>query len=395
MKRDVGRHTESRSAAFTIFGLLAFLLYSLACRPSWSPDGSKLLYSYYNSDTGEAGVALFDRATGTTRSIFVVPRPSYDRLIPAQWETGGERAVVWPKGQELLLLPLESSKPAQPFELPEDVSARVLPIPEVAGNLYFSGGAVSKVDLRTGEVTSRETEKDPALYGGRDSVYYLAKLFEPVSGSDDEERVRGYEIGTLDLDELTLRPLFELDRKVLQTHGGDELFWTVAFDPKGDRMALTLVGVTGASILVCSQAGLLETIMPELPFERYDLRGLQWSLDGKSLYAAVLSPDTSEDRTLFSVAEIPLRGAPPRLIRIAQINAEFNGRGCGYCGSLQIALSPDGSTLATSTALLEPEDIKEDDRALYLVDLTDPARKVTKFPPPFSPNEPIVAVGRP
>jgi hypothetical protein len=71
------------------------LLYILACRPSWSPDGTKLLVSYYDPQTDEAGVAWLDRTTGITRSAFVRPDPdSGDEFIPVQWEEGGERAIV-------------------------------------------------------------------------------------------------------------------------------------------------------------------------------------------------------------------------------------------------------------------------------------------------------------
>jgi len=392
MGRDIVSHTESRNLAFTVVGLLVLLAYASAClpsRPSWSPDGSKLLYSYYDPKAEEAGVALFDRATGTTRSIFTVSDPGDDVgpiFIPAQWEAGGERAILrpGPEGNELLLVPRESSNPEQRFELPTSVEWSPLPVPEIAGSLYFGGKNVSKFDLRTGEVTSRETEKVPHLYDGWGGVYYLAK---------DKRSVRGHEVGRLNLEDLTLEPLFELESK--ETHGIGALFRDVAFDSKGDRIALIGDGETGSSILLCSEAGLQETMVPELPLEQYVLENLQWSPDGETLYAAVFSPAKSSgfrifraDRMLFSVAEIPMGADPPRLIPIARVSGKFDG--CVDCSGLQIALSPDGSTLATSTAFLGPSSIKEEDRALYLVDVKDPSRPVTKFPLPFSRNEPVV-----
>jgi hypothetical protein len=47
---------------------------------------------------------------------------------------------------------------------------------------------------------------------------------------------------------------------------------------------------------------------------------------------------------------------------------------------LQIALSPDGKTIAASSALCE-----EEEHALYLVDITSSKRKVTKIPIPGPP----------
>ena len=137
-------HNESRNVAFTAVSLLALLAYLSACgptRPSWSPDGSKLLYSYYNREAGEAGVALLDRASGTTRSIFTVSDPDEDageHVINAQWEAGGERAIVLSE-DEILLVPLDSPEPRKRFELPSGAARTGLPIPEIAGSLYFGG----------------------------------------------------------------------------------------------------------------------------------------------------------------------------------------------------------------------------------------------------------------
>ena len=140
--------------------------------------------------------------------------------------------------------------------------------------------------------------------------------------------------------------------------------------------------------------------MPKLPVEQYVLGHLDWSPDGETLYAAVFSPAKSSgfwifrgDRMMFSIAEIPMGTAPPRLTTVARMSGKFDDWPHPY--GTRIAASPDGSALAASTVVFELGDVKEKDRAPYLVDLKDPMRPVTKFPLHFRPNEPIVAVGPP
>ncbi len=395
----------NRNELFTVVSLLALILCVSAClpsRPSWSPDGSKLLYSYYDPTAKESGVVLLDRASGATRSIFLVSEPDEDAgVIDAQWEAGGERVIVL-STSGILLLPLNSPEPRERIELPRGAAtiATASPIPEIAGSLYFGGETLNKVDLRTGEVTSGETEETVMLYDAGDTVYYRATRFEPTSDPKSKRVFRAEEFGKLNLEDLTLLPLFELTKRELEEHGIDELSPFMAPYRNGERMAVAGGGPTGALILIFSEAGLQETLVPKLPVEQYVLGHLDWSPDGETLYAAVFSPAKSSgfwifrgDRMMFSIAEIPMGTAPPRLTTVARMSGKFDDWPHPY--GTRIAASPDGSALAASTVVFELGDVKEKDRAPYLVDLKDPMRPVTKFPLHFRPNEPIVAVGPP
>ena len=51
----------------------------------------------------------------------------------------------------------------------------------------------------------------------------------------------------------------------------------------------------------------------------------------------------------------------------------------------QIALSPDGKTLAASFPFQEQEKVKAEDRALFLVNLTSRPPKVTRIPIQLAP----------
>ena len=172
-----------------IVGLLAWMAYILACRASWSTDSSKVLFPYYNPEADEAGVALYDRNTGETRSIFVRSRRSGDTLTPVQWEGDGARAILQVKKEQILLLPVEPTKPARYFTLPYQGDLSVIPFPEVTGNLYFGGKGVFRLDLETGEGKGRKLKEgmEIVLVGGNGGVLYAREMAEP-----EEESAGGF-----------------------------------------------------------------------------------------------------------------------------------------------------------------------------------------------------------
>ncbi len=382
-----------------IVGLLAWMAYILACRPSWSPDGSKVLFPYYNPEADEAGVALYDRNTGETRSIFVQSRRSGDRLIPVQWESDGARAIIWAGGRQLLLLPIDSGKPARRFRLPEDIEWQGRPYPEVGGNLYLGDKTLTRLNLETGEVKSRELEVDDdvVLFQGNNSVFYAKQVDTPEDESEEGEGSGdgGIEIGELDLDGLTFQPLFELKERDLAAHGVKEVLVFMDLEPSGSRIAMIGQGEDRDFIILCTRAGLQKVVAPEFPVEQYRLGNLQWAPDGKTIYAVVLTPTGKKYETQYSLGEIPVDGGSARLLPVTLIQDDFPGKDYDLIVTLQIALSPDGATIATTTGHLNSSsseasayfhrnyrDLYLEDRALYLVDVQDPGRKVTKVPLP-------------
>ena len=50
-------------AVLATVGLAALITYIMACRPAFSPDGSKILFTYVDARSGESAVGLFDRGT--------------------------------------------------------------------------------------------------------------------------------------------------------------------------------------------------------------------------------------------------------------------------------------------------------------------------------------------
>ena len=200
MTQRTTRLVATRNVLLTAVGWIALLLYILACRPSWSPDGSKLLVSYYDPKTDEAGVAVLDRTTGNTRSVFSRPSEHFlSGIIPVQWDDAGEHAILWLKEEgELLFLPINSSEPARTLELPEEVEWNGLPIPQLGGSLYFTGDALVKIDLVTGQVITREMYRTPRLFAGSNGIWYVAATHDEVPDQDGKTVLilNGYDYGT-------------------------------------------------------------------------------------------------------------------------------------------------------------------------------------------------------
>jgi hypothetical protein len=80
----------------------------------------------------------------------------------------------------------------------------------------------------------------------------------------------------------------------------------------------------------------------------------------------------------FGIIEIPLSDAPVREITLIK-GLRTKEQDLGFY--FQAAMSHDGKTAAVaSTYLACLEEFKPEDCALFLVDLSDPNRKVTKVP---------------
>ena len=78
MKRERLLHV-----VLAVVGIGALTAYLVACRPAWSPDGSKLLFPYLNPETKEVAVALFDRETGKASHLLgCKPKQDIDIKTP-------------------------------------------------------------------------------------------------------------------------------------------------------------------------------------------------------------------------------------------------------------------------------------------------------------------------
>ena len=375
---------------FGIAGLAAWLLFIVACTgwPSWSPDGSTILAPYFDPAGKQDGIALYDLKTNSSRSLFAHPSPGPgegDRVpVYAQWESDGRRAIVlWADEGESLqvtLLPLDSGRPARHFFLGNRKGeVPIPPFPELGGFLFVGGRQISRLNLATGESLSIPLESDSEVYLHTDGN----RIFYDREARGEE----ALEVGTVDPADLSLHVLFQLRKADLAARGlpGLNFGAFVTPEPHGSRFAILAGSKSGDSILLCSQAGLVSVLKPEFGVPGAHMGVPQWAPGGSLLYVPVAAIVQGNEAQYWA-AEVPLAAGPVRLIPIARFKAEGNDWDADFRLTLQLSLSPDGSTLATTTAGLgEKMMLPGTRRALYRVDLRDPGRAVTSIPAPLAP----------
>ncbi len=374
---------KSRDAALMLVGMVCLAAYVLAClpsRPAFSPDGSKILFSWVDSETGWFTAALYDRTGQDVETIFNfrVPGKPEEGLAMVRWDPDGKRAIVaWREklGENsiirVMVLPLGSKNPTRHFLVPVDkellLESLVIPPPLLHGQLFLGGKtSVRRLDLQTGDIKTQDFGEELdglVLVENRDQVYYLSKSKGAPSV---------FEIGNIDKDTLARIPTLRLEEKDVGKISG---FFAILKD--GSRIAVvselplrppftdTLRGILiyhgnylERAIWLGSQPGM-------------DLLNSEWSPDGTVVYTAFVKKLSSEGEYDDGILEVPLNGTSLREIPLIPQRKKD-----GF--DFQIAVSPDGKTIAA---------FKVQDLALYLIDLASSDRKVTRIPVP-SPATP-------
>jgi hypothetical protein len=128
-------------------------------------------------------------------------------------------------------------------------------------------------------------------------------------------------------------------------------------------------------------------LAPDLGGKPCHLGNLAWSPDGTMLYAAAVTSSDQKGILDYWLAEIPVDGGRVRLTKIASIRSELDD---DFLNTLQlsmpVSLSPDGHWIAATPAVANKGEVEDRDRALFLIDLRDPARPVQRVPIPPQPS---------
>jgi hypothetical protein len=354
-------------------GVGALLAYLLACRPAWSPDGTKLLFPYVDAKSDSAAIALFDKAEGKTRSIYVVPRGSAAKppVVWTQWQRDGQRAIaVWVQqdGEEsgtwhVDVLSLKSPKPVRTFVLPNIDPLEVpvgFPLPEAQGALFIGGKQLIRLDLQSGDVQRVNLNTVVHLLGVQDQVYYCTQK----QGAAEQQ------IGTVDLKTLAMKPIMQLKKEE-----GELALPLGAATRDGSRIAIPAMKEKTYEILVLGRDKVQQRVPWKLPEKTEHVGDFQWSADGKTIYAPL---SLQKGGVQLAIGEIAVDSGEVRVTPLVRLKRHVDE----ILFLFQIALSPDGKTLATATTMLRDDVETPADAALYLIDLTTPERKVTKVAPP-------------
>lgn len=387
-------------------GLAGWMTFILACigGPAWNPDGSQILFAYRDVENSRTAVALYDRGTGTVGTLLTQPGAKEgDLALHPKWQNDGTRALVTisrdvPGGSsdaacELISIPVKSSLPLQVYNLGLTDGCN-FPYPQVNGKVYFGDKDLRWVDLQTGEVESRPfkaavqlPEQNPVVLSEYDGqIYYQRKVTRKASGADAKKE-EGSEIGRLQLEDFTLKPSFTFwarDLAALGVEDAHPIFW-----PHGSSVAMIGLGKESDSdqiLLAEENKGIVRALAPDLGVRPYKLGNLIWSSDGRTLYASAITISEQENALDYLLAEIPLDGSRARLTKIAPIRSKLNDdfqtifRLC-----MPVSMSPDGRWIAATPAVLGEGTLDNRDRALFLIDLRDPARPLQRVPIPRQP----------
>jgi DNA-binding beta-propeller fold protein YncE len=359
--------TRNRDAAMGLIGIAALIVYAIACRASFSPDGKKVLFPSVDAESKTAKVLLHDLESGKTSTIFTVgPEGVHDEaFISAQWRADGKRAILaWlnTEGSDRLTvldMPIAGGGPSKRYTLEgsEMLEGLITEPPLIRDRFLLLGGKdIRRLDLETGEVRKRDAG-EIYLFARGDDVYFV--------GKDGK-------IGKIDPDTLEPTALIEVDEK----ESGEPGF--LAIDREG-RIACTCKKGDDSSILVFKG----KTIEKRIPLGKEVEAGMpgniRWSPDGKTLYAAYgrMGKDGKDGKEVrLGILEIPLAGSS-RTIEIVTGHTASEEKGPEPVFYFQFDLSPDGKKLAVPATSLSG--VNDPDRGLYLVDLASPDRKVTKI----------------
>jgi hypothetical protein len=391
-----------RNSVLALFGLLALSVYILACT-SFSPDDSKVLYPSFDPVSGVIGMAAYDREAQASQMLFLpvaydskesntVPVSS---MLRAGWLANGREIVVActsgkdssdTGGLSLSLIPWGAGHPVKVFRVPElNEAAQFFMVPLcVASDCVFlstSRTGIARLNLRTGALTGYEFDDakgEVALYPTPDGngVFYFETGVQP------NQRI---EFGRLGPKDFSRKPLMVWNNDL---GGGSPRIndrSVVAYDRAGKVLAFLGSG---------DQNELLVLRKGQAPFTRsLDTQGQKryfgsavLAPSGKSLYASFQqTKDTNS--VSYGLMEIPLSDAPTRELILIH-DAPPDDESCVYY--FQAAVSHDGRTAAVASTYLacSEKPFKASDCALFLVDLSQPAWKVTKIPIPMPVRKP-------
>lgn len=376
-----------RDSLLTLLGITALIVYVLACRPAFSPDGTKVIFPARNPKTKEASVVLFDLKKRTLETVFAMPSQAKqeDVALAVQWLPDGKQIVI--NGVSFLaVLPIGSARPTRLIPLEEKLDAGTLEIaPPVIGKYQFipskttvesksaKGESTSvdepvilRVNLETMEVQSMPNGIEGYLVAKGNRLYYIGQV---QIGEED-----AFELGRIETEKLVRAPMVKFREKDCGEPSG-----FMAVNGAGSRIALT-AKLEGVQRILLIQGNALEK---PIPVTRKDtdiqLGNLEWSPDEKSVFVAYTKDLARNHLWQYGVMEVPIDGSNVRETPL------FIGKeGKDGLVIFQIALSNDGRRIAATSAFLGSEhEIKSEDVALYLVDLSSPGRNVTKIAIPL------------
>lgn len=381
---------KRRDSILAVIGLISLMAYVIACT-AFSPDGKKVLYPAYDPDSGALGVWVYDRPSAQGEPVFTPRvcelgnRTAESILLRPLWTPDGRHMVVaWPgdpdgahgsmDGLNLAVIPTDRRGSVRLFQFPElrDTLSQLLYRVAACGPyLFFSGetkdtNVLLRLEVSSGEVRRQAIPEAVVLFpGGRGDQLHYVRSMEP-----DESR---FEFGRIDPEMLT----FEARGEFLREKGDDDGCLAVSAD--GEMIAF-LQQEDRQAELVLYRPGQPEQRLPLSTEREFECIGnLVIAPQTDRAYAVGFGSCRGETEKRCDLIEIPLDGTAARFIPLFVPTASLENSDL-LC--LQVGLSPDGQAAALASTYLTTDDAKvsPDDCALFLVNLADQERSVTRVP---------------
>jgi phosphate transport system substrate-binding protein len=365
----------SESIAFArlvaVAGLFA-LLSMFACRPEWSPDGKKLLFT--GRDDQGLFVAAYDRETGKAERLH--QRYAHSSMTGV-WSPDGKRAVVIsgpsPQGMAVTVVSVPPVGDPLVFEVSSGKDQQPVPIAvmsavAVGDYLFMNSEGLVRIDLKTREtklVRAKNRQGVIAVMPRGDGLccveIELAKDLWIIDVLDPVTLQRTPLLKSADLPgvDVTPMPVFSKDLARIAMPSGKKNEILVFRD--GKLEATVPLGEEGV-------AQVHSIVMPR---------------DGAEIYATVCR-SLGDWKFGWSLVEGTIGGAIVREKRLFTADVEpLVGQPMGMPGvGLGLSISPDGQVGAVSTCFT-PE-VHTEKGALYLIDLVGRQRTVTRVPFPLA-----------
>lgn len=396
-------HSASRTSNLThivlsVTAIAGLVLFILACRPSWSPDGRKVVYSYWDDKAKESAVVVFDRKTRTSRLLLEWwDKTSSDQTYPSpQWTKDGERILVTTyenKGTQLLALPVNAKNPVRTYTL-DKLTEPFLPYVQLGNTLFAMGeSGIVRLDLETRELLERKVEHadDCLLYEAGNRVMYMRSVERESKESPEKKGSQGenkkpaenlpssYELGEVDQKDLSFSSMVTLKSQELEARKLVDLTAMQDVEPRSLKFAAAEDSdkTKAPRIVVIGKSGIEQVLEVGIKEKPYALMNLQWSRDGGTIFAGAEIKDEKTKRSEFGVIEVPVDGKSIRIDRIQEGPTDEVEAGF-------ISLSPDGKLIAVTTGL--KKETSAEKRGLFLLDVGKAERPVSFYPAPPLPK---------
>jgi len=376
----------------SLTGLAALVVYVVACT-SFSPDDSQVLYPTYDPQAQTFGLGLYDRSSAKATTLFTAQASPSDGspgdavLMRSQWFLdGGHILAAWMHdGEEdvlhLAVLPCGqagTTRFIQIESLPEAGSQLARPLAVAESNLYLQGvsNTLVRVDLRSGHVERRSVPSKVMPYA-LPVPHRIGYLAEP-----DDAGQLGCEFGIVQDPGFNLVPLGRLKPGL----DADEL-GRCGISPDGRWLVMT--GETGdlaGRILLWEGGKEARRWQPFAEADAVKFGRLTIMAAPRTAFVPFAWQGAGETNAALGIIEVPLQGGELRRLTLVP---RMRGGELERVLYFQPSVSHDGKTLAVASTYVAAGDaqIAWEDCALFLVDLADPQRKVTRVPVPRPPDE--------